>query len=88
MEDQLVVLRASNLGGKELKYLTYRIQVGANPRGYATWKSVVDSLARRVASWKCRYISFGGRLVFLSSVVTSIPIFMLSLYKALKKEPI
>ncbi|XP_019447369.1 PREDICTED: uncharacterized protein LOC109350600 [Lupinus angustifolius] len=35
------------------------IPVGANSRSVSMWKSVVDVVARRLASWKRKHISFG-----------------------------
>ncbi|XP_019435061.1 PREDICTED: uncharacterized protein LOC109341583 [Lupinus angustifolius] len=70
------------VGSSPFNYLG--ILVGANPRRIATWKGVIDSVGKRLAGWKCRHISFGGRLVLINSILSSIPIYMLSLYKAPK----
>ncbi|XP_019435175.1 PREDICTED: uncharacterized protein LOC109341686 [Lupinus angustifolius] len=70
------------VGSSPFNYLG--ITVGANPRRIATWKGVIDSVGKRLAGWKCRHISFGGRLVLINSILSSIPIYMLSLYKAPK----
>lgn len=55
--------------------------MGANPRRLATWDPVVETLRRRILSWKNRFISFGGRIVLLNSILNSIPIFFLSYFK-------
>ncbi|KAF1862336.1 hypothetical protein Lal_00026865 [Lupinus albus] len=62
-----------------------RVEVEDNPRRYATWKSVVDLVEKILASWKCRHISYVGKLVLLNFVLTIILVYMLSLYKAPKK---
>ncbi|KAF1877233.1 hypothetical protein Lal_00012004 [Lupinus albus] len=46
---------------------------------------MIDMIAKRLASWKCKHILFGGRLILLNSVLSNIPTYMFSLYKAPKK---
>ncbi|KAF1874156.1 hypothetical protein Lal_00041602 [Lupinus albus] len=62
-----------------------RCVAGVNPRRMATWQNIIEMLAMRLVSWKCRHISFGSRLVLLNSVLSNIPSYLLSLYKAPKK---
>jgi hypothetical protein len=57
------------------------LPVGANPRRLSTWNPVLDVIQRRLASWKNKYVSLGGRVVLLNSVLSAIPIFYLSLFK-------
>jgi hypothetical protein len=38
------------------------IQLGANPRSKATWHPIVESLWKRLNSWKGRNLSIGGRV--------------------------
>ena len=42
---------------------------------------VVETLSGRLNNWGHKYISFGGRIVLLNSVLISIPIFYMSLLK-------
>ncbi|MCI15623.1 LINE-1 reverse transcriptase like, partial [Trifolium medium] len=55
--------------------------VGANPRLSSTWDPVVKTIEKRLLSWKHRYVSLGGRVVLLNSVLASIPVFFLSYLK-------
>lgn len=64
------------IGAVTFKYLG--LPVGANPRRLATWDPLVVALRGRIRSWKNRFISFGGQIVLLNSVLNSIPIFFLS----------
>jgi len=57
------------------------LPVGANGRSVSTWEPLVESLNRRLNSWGHKYISFGGRIVLLNSVLNSIPTFYLSFLK-------
>ncbi|MCH89771.1 LINE-1 reverse transcriptase like, partial [Trifolium medium] len=57
------------------------LPVGADPRLVSTWDLVVNSIEKRLFSWKNRYISLGGRVVLINSVLAAIPIFYLSFLK-------
>jgi hypothetical protein len=60
------------------------LPVGANPRPGSTCEPVVERLRKRLRSWGNRYVSLGGRIVLINSVLNSIPIFYLSYLKMLK----
>lgn len=62
-----------------LKYLG--LPLGANPRKKSTWASVIENFRRKLASWKRRHISFGGRIILINSVLGNLPIYYLSLFK-------
>ncbi|XP_058783440.1 uncharacterized protein LOC131658124 [Vicia villosa] len=68
---------------KDFKFLGIRI--GSNPRRIASWEPLVCNIKKRLASWKGRLLSFGGRLTLLKSVLSSLAIFTLSFYKVPKK---
>jgi len=54
------------------------LPVGANGRSMTTWEPLVETLNRRLNTWGHKYISFGGRIILLNSVLNSILIFYLS----------
>jgi len=62
-----------------LKYLG--LQVGANSIKVSTWVPMLDQLKKRLNSWGNKYVSSGGRIVLLNSVLNAIPIFYLSFLK-------
>lgn len=62
-----------NYGIHPLKFLG--ILVGVNPRRVATWKLVLDMLRNRLASWKRRNLSIGGRVILINSVLNSAPLY-------------
>jgi hypothetical protein len=66
-------------GEVPFKYLG--LLVGANPRRIATWEPVLAYLKKRLSSWGKKYISLGGRIVLINSVLNAIPIFFLSFLK-------
>ena len=66
-------------GSLPFKYLG--LPVDANPGRVATWEPLLDQLSKRLNSWGNKYISLGGRIVLLNSVLNAIPIFYLSCFK-------
>jgi len=61
------------------KYLG--LPVGANPKKNSTWEPMLDQLRNRLNSWGNKYVSLGGRITLLNSVLNAIPIFFLSYLK-------
>jgi hypothetical protein len=60
------------------------IPVGANPRRRETWKPIVENMERRLSSWSSRHLSYGGRITLINSVLSSLPLYFFSFYKAPK----
>ena len=62
-----------------LKYLG--LPLGANPKRKRMWKPIVDIVKMRLAGWKRRFLSHAGRLTLVKAVLSSLPVFYLSLFK-------
>jgi hypothetical protein len=60
------------------------IPVGENPRRQATWKPVVETMKSRLSSWSSRHLSYGGRITLINSVLSSLPLYFFSFFKAPK----
>jgi hypothetical protein len=45
------------------------------------WKPVEDRFERKLASWLGKMLSYGDRLVLINSVLTSLPMFLLSFFE-------
>ncbi|GJT70951.1 RNA-directed DNA polymerase, eukaryota, reverse transcriptase zinc-binding domain protein [Tanacetum coccineum] len=54
---------------------------GSMARSHA-WEEVINKVSYRLSKWKMNTLSIGGRLTLLKSVLGSIPIFHLSIFKA------
>ncbi|MCH82386.1 LINE-1 reverse transcriptase like, partial [Trifolium medium] len=67
------------IGRIPFKYLG--LPVGANPRKMSTWEPMLESVRRRLGSWRNKYVSLGGRIVLINAVLNAIPIFFLSYMK-------
>ncbi|KAJ4772981.1 LINE-1 reverse transcriptase, partial [Rhynchospora pubera] len=46
----------------------------------ACFQSLIDKVASKLAGWKCRLLSRAGRIVLASSVLSSIPIYFMSVF--------
>jgi hypothetical protein len=42
------------------------------------WKMIEERIEKKLSSWKGKYLSMGGQLVLINSVLTSLMMFMLS----------
>ncbi|KAJ0910951.1 putative RNA-directed DNA polymerase [Helianthus annuus] len=82
-----VAIMARTLGCRvgEFPFDYLGIKVGANMNKCCHWDSVIETIKRRLASWKANSLSMGGRLTLIKSVLTSLPVYYLSLYKAPNK---
>ncbi|GAU16975.1 hypothetical protein TSUD_37330 [Trifolium subterraneum] len=58
------------------------LPIGGDSRRLSFWEPVLDRLKNRLSGWKNRFLSFGGRLVLLKSVLSSLPIYVISFFKA------
>ncbi|MCH83870.1 cysteine-rich receptor-like protein kinase [Trifolium medium] len=57
--------------------------IGGDPRRLGFWEPVVTRIKHRLFRWKSCFLSFGGRLILLKSVLTSLHVYALSFFKAL-----
>ncbi|KAK3226757.1 hypothetical protein Dsin_006619 [Dipteronia sinensis] len=55
--------------------------MGVRPGRKSFWNSIVNKIEKRLAPWKKRFLSKGGRLVLINSVLASIPNYFLSIFK-------
>lgn len=84
-QEELEVMAAMvNYKTESLPFKYLGVLVGSNPRRFSTWNAIMENFSRRLASWKARYISLGGRIVLINSVLSSLPVFYFSIYRAPK----
>jgi hypothetical protein len=65
-----------------LPFLYLGLPIGGDPRRLSFWYPLVDRIRQRLSGWKCKNLSYGGRLILLKSVLSSIPVYFLSFFKA------
>ncbi|GAU13302.1 hypothetical protein TSUD_42560 [Trifolium subterraneum] len=66
----------------QLPFLYLGLPIGGDPRKLCFWYPLVDRIRKRLSGWKCKNLSYGGRLILLKSVLSSIPVYFLSFFKA------
>jgi len=54
------------------------LPVGASSKKLSTWEPMLEQLRNILNSWGSKYMSLGGRITLLNSVLNAIPIFFLS----------
>jgi hypothetical protein len=45
------------------------------------WRMIEERIEKKLSSWKEKYLSVGGRLMLINSVLMSLTMFMLSFFK-------
>nr|GEV49824.1 hypothetical protein [Tanacetum cinerariifolium] len=57
------------------------VNAGASMSWLNSWKEITANVSSRLSKWKLKTLSNGGRLTLLKSVLTTIPIYHMSLFK-------
>jgi hypothetical protein len=76
--EELANILYCNNSSLPLRYLG--LPLGAPFKSKAIWDGVVEKMEKKLASWKKIYMSKGGRLTLIKSMLSSIPIYLLSLF--------
>nr|GEW89924.1 RNA-directed DNA polymerase, eukaryota, reverse transcriptase zinc-binding domain protein [Tanacetum cinerariifolium] len=84
VDSDKVKCTASKLGCLILKtpfsYLSSK--VGGSMSRVHTWNEVVDRVKNQLSKWKMKMLSIGGRLTLLKSVLGSMPVSQMSIFRA------
>jgi len=67
---------------RKIPFLYLGLPIGGNPQRLSFWVPVVNRIKARLLGRNSRFLSFGGRLILLKAVLTSLPIYALSFFKA------
>ncbi|GJW07510.1 RNA-directed DNA polymerase, eukaryota, reverse transcriptase zinc-binding domain protein [Tanacetum coccineum] len=79
-----VVESAANLIGCSILHSPFNylgVKVRSNMTRISSWDDVVSKVSSRLSKWKLKSLSIGGRLTLLKSVLTSTPLYHMSIYK-------
>ena len=66
-----------------IPFLYLGLPIDGGGRKLSFWKLVVDRIRARLSVWNNKFLSFGGRLVLLKSVMSSLLVYFLSFYKGI-----
>ncbi|XP_062109433.1 uncharacterized protein LOC133820653 [Humulus lupulus] len=81
LNEEIVERQAKEIGCEvgqwPIQYLG--LPLGDSPRSKGFWEPVISKCANRLDSWKSAFLSRGGRLTLIQSVLSSIPVYYLSL---------
>ena len=66
-------------------FLYLGIPVGSSSRSWNVWQPLINKYEAKLAKWKQRCLSMGGRITLINSVPTALPIYLLSFFRIPKK---
>jgi len=78
-EDQYMGLFGCNTGAFPMRYLG--IPIHYKKLSNADWLKVQERFEKRLSSWKGKNLSTGGRLTLINSVLSSLPMYMMSFFE-------
>ena len=76
--DALARILCCKVGRLPMSYLG--MPLGAHFKDVSIWNPVLERVEKKLSSWKRLYLSKGGRLTLLKSILSSIPTCYLSLF--------
>ena len=56
------------------------MSLGASHKSPSIWNPILEKIHKKLAGWKKLYLSKGGRLTLLKSMLSSLPTYFLSLF--------
>nr|GEV23568.1 RNA-directed DNA polymerase, eukaryota [Tanacetum cinerariifolium] len=81
-----VVVAAASLIGCSILTTPFNyldVKIDSNMSRITSWDDVISKVSSRLSKWKLKLLSIGGRLSLLKSVLTSIPLYHMSIFKVL-----
>jgi len=65
-----------------IPFMYLGLPIGGNARRLSFWEPLLKRFKSRLSGWKMKHLSLGGRLVLLKFVLSSLPVYALSFFKA------
>jgi hypothetical protein len=66
----------------KIHFMYLGLPIGGDARRLSFWDAVIERLNSRLSERKSRNLSYGGRLIFLKSVLSSLHVYTLSFFRA------
>jgi hypothetical protein len=81
-QDEYRILFGCEIGSLPFRYLGIPIHFRRLKNG--EWKLIEDHFEKKLSSWLGKLLSYGYRLILINSILTSLPMFMLSFFEILE----
>ncbi|KAJ9539461.1 hypothetical protein OSB04_032194 [Centaurea solstitialis] len=72
--------RVVGCGSGSLPFTYLGLPVGVSMKKVSHWEKVISKFKNKLSSWKVKWLSFGGRLSLVKSVLSSLPLYYFSLF--------
>ena len=82
-EDEYIELFGCNTGEYPFRYLG--IPIHHRKLQNIDWRRIEERFEKKLSCWKAKHLSYGGRLILINSVLSSLPIFMMSFFEIPKE---
>ena len=56
------------------------LPIGGNPSRIQVWDPVIEKISKKIATWKGRMLSIGGRITLIKSSLSNLPIYFMSIF--------
>ena len=80
--DLLVYFKCLNSRKMDLPFKYLGMSIGGNPRRHEFWNHVMKKISSRLSRWKGRLLSMAGRICLIKSVISILPLFYFSFFRA------
>jgi hypothetical protein len=80
-EDDYMELFGCNAGEYPFRYLG--IPMHHRQLLNSEWRQIEERFEKRLSCWKAKHLSYGGRLTLINSMLSSLPMFMMSILEIL-----
>lgn len=64
----------------ELPFMYLGLPIGSNASRLKSWEPILEKMRKKLASWKGRMLSIGGRLILIKASLSSLPLYYMSLF--------
>ena len=79
---------ALQCGLVELPITYLGVPLGANMNRSTSWQPIIERIQQRLSSWKASCLSRAGKLTLIKAVLSSLPVYYLSIFRMPKKVAI